>query len=197
MNVATPPPPPRPDRMTWRSAVRTVRHLTLSMSSVSKVFWAIFLLTIENKMKSCGPQIHLSSPAYLANCNPTNSNTHTCRWRWTLLAKRSIDVPVHSWPHCNGNSVYIFLFWELHGFSPNFHIHVSVSDLYIPRIGQHISSCRKGRPRGNIYFAHGHMNVEIGTDTPIFLFWQYLFQIFSFKVSIFGILSLQCITSGR
>ncbi len=30
--------------------------------------------------------------------------------------------------HCNGNSVYIFLFWELRGLSPNFHIHVSVSD---------------------------------------------------------------------
>ena len=41
--------------------------------------------------------------------------------------------------HCNGNSVYIFLFWELSGLGPNFHIHVSVSDLYIPRIGSHIS----------------------------------------------------------
>jgi hypothetical protein len=30
------------------------------------------------------------------------------------------------------------------------------------------------------------MNVEIGTEAPIFLFWEYLFQ-------IFGILSLQCI----
>jgi hypothetical protein len=30
------------------------------------------------------------------------------------------------------------------------------------------------------------MNVEIGTETPIFLFWEYLVQ-------IFGILSLQCI----
>ncbi len=29
------------------------------------------------------------------------------------------------------------------------------------------------------------MNVEIGTESPIFLFWEYLFQ-------IFGILSLQC-----
>jgi hypothetical protein len=25
--------------------------------------------------------------------------------------------------------------WEFRGLSPNFHIHVSVSDLYIPRIG--------------------------------------------------------------
>ncbi len=31
------------------------------------------------------------------------------------------------------------------------------------------------------------MNVAIGTEAPIFLFWEYLFQ-------IFGILSLQCVT---
>ena len=30
------------------------------------------------------------------------------------------------------------------------------------------------------------MNVETGTETPIFLFWEYLFQ-------FFGILSLQCV----
>jgi hypothetical protein len=53
--------------------------------------------------------------------------------------------------HCNGNSVYIILFWELRGLSPNFHIHVSVSDLYIPRIGPHISSSRKGRPMVGLY----------------------------------------------
>jgi hypothetical protein len=39
--------------------------------------------------------------------------------------------------HCKDNTIYVFLFWELHGLSPNFHIHVSVSDLYIPRIGPH------------------------------------------------------------
>jgi hypothetical protein len=37
--------------------------------------------------------------------------------------------------YCNENLIYVFLFWELRGLSPNFnfHIHVSVSDLYIPR----------------------------------------------------------------
>ncbi len=34
---------------------------------------------------------------------------------------------------------------------PNFHIHVSMSDLYIPRIGPHIPSSRKGRPIVGIY----------------------------------------------
>jgi hypothetical protein len=33
-------------------------------------------------------------------------------------------------PHCNENPIYVFLFWELRGLSPNFHIHVSVNDLY-------------------------------------------------------------------
>jgi hypothetical protein len=37
--------------------------------------------------------------------------------------------------HCNENPIYVFLVWELRGLSPNFHIHVFVSDLYIPRIG--------------------------------------------------------------
>jgi len=53
--------------------------------------------------------------------------------------------------HCNGNSFYIFLFWEERGPSPNIHIHVSLSDLYIPRISLHISSSRTGRPIVGIY----------------------------------------------
>ncbi len=40
--------------------------------------------------------------------------------------------------HCNENPLYVFLFWKLRGLCPNFHIHVSVSDSYIPRIGPHI-----------------------------------------------------------
>ncbi len=33
--------------------------------------------------------------------------------------------------HCNESPIYVFTEKELRGLSPNFHIHVSVSDLYI------------------------------------------------------------------
>jgi hypothetical protein len=47
--------------------------------------------------------------------------------------------------HCNENPIYVVLFWELRSLNPNFHIHVSASDLYIPRICPHISCIRIGR----------------------------------------------------
>jgi hypothetical protein len=37
-------------------------------------------------------------------------------------------------PHCKEISIYVFPEKELCGLSPIFHIHVSVSDLYIPMI---------------------------------------------------------------
>ncbi len=58
----------------------------------------------------------------------------------------SLDVP-----HCNENQVYVFPEKELCGLSPNYHIHVSVNDLYIPRIGPHILLSRIGRPIVVIY----------------------------------------------
>jgi hypothetical protein len=88
--------------------------------------------------------------------------------------------------HCNENRIYVFLFWELRGLSPNFHIHVYVRDLYIPRIGPHISCSRIGRSiMGKYKSLTGTSNVEIRTVAAQFLFWEYLFQ-------IFGICSLQC-----
>jgi hypothetical protein len=36
--------------------------------------------------------------------------------------------------HCKENPIYVFLFWELRGLSPNFHIHVSVNVMMGPHI---------------------------------------------------------------
>jgi hypothetical protein len=36
--------------------------------------------------------------------------------------------------HCKEDSNYVFLEIKLRGLVPSFHIHTSVSDLYIPRI---------------------------------------------------------------
>jgi hypothetical protein len=40
--------------------------------------------------------------------------------------------------HCNENPIHVSQEKKLRGLSPNFHLHVSVRDLYIPRIGPHI-----------------------------------------------------------
>ncbi len=53
--------------------------------------------------------------------------------------------------HCNVNPIYVFPEKKLCGLSPTVHIHVSVSDLYIPRIGPHNSYSRIGRPFVGIY----------------------------------------------
>jgi hypothetical protein len=55
--------------------------------------------------------------------------------------------------HCNENRIYVFPEQELRGLIPNLHIHVSVSDLYIPKIGPHIflqQNRNRKANRGNI-----------------------------------------------
>jgi hypothetical protein len=62
-------------------------------------------------------------------------------------------VSISRMPHCNENPTYVFLFWEKRGLSLNFRIHVSMSDLFSPRIGLHTSSSRIGRPIVEIYIS--------------------------------------------
>jgi hypothetical protein len=58
------------------------------------------------------------------------------------------------------NFDYVFPEKELRGLSPNFHIHVSVSDLYIPVVGPPIFLQQNMQTdRGNIQIAHRNMNV--------------------------------------
>jgi hypothetical protein len=67
----------------------------------------------------------------------------------TRVGKKSRVLPLY--PTLQRKSHLCFLYWELHGLSPNFHIHVSVSDLYIPRIDPHIFLQQNRQiDRGNI-----------------------------------------------
>jgi hypothetical protein len=61
--------------------------------------------------------------------------------------------------HCNENNIHVFLFWELRGLSPTFHIHVSVSQN------------RQADP-GNILISHRYMRVGIGRQNIIIMFWK-------------------------
>ncbi len=71
-------------------------------------------------------------------------------------------------PHCNKNLIYVFPENELSGLSPNFHIHVSVSDLhvYIPRIGPSIFLQQN---RQTVIVEINKSNVETGTEAVQFL----------------------------
>ncbi len=83
--------------------------------------------------------------------------------------------------HYKEDPIYVFPEIKLHTLVPNFHIHVSVSDLYIPTIGPPVFLQQNRRTH------HRYMNLGIGYETAKFLLWEYLFR-------IFGTVSFQCVS---
>ncbi len=66
------------------------------------------------------------------------------------------------------NLEQIFLEKEYRGLSPNFHIHVSVSELFIPTMGLPVLLEEICRLILGIYKSLKDMNVEIGTEAALF-----------------------------
>jgi hypothetical protein len=95
--------------------------------------------------------------------------TSLCRFHMHIwIYKFEHEVPKYLLPHCNEIPIYIFTEKELRGLSQNFHIHVSVSDLYIPRIGPHIilQQNRHTNPRNIWDMRHECRNWDWGRAIP-------------------------------
>ncbi len=72
---------------------------------------------------------------------------------------------------CTENRIYEFPEKELRSLSSNSYIHVSVCDLYIPRIGPHIwLQQNRQTDSGNIKIAHRYLSKGIGRQNIIILF---------------------------
>ncbi len=115
-----PPPPTTTPALTWRG-FGVMQSLDFGIntefkgSATRNFSWDFFVNGLQLSLLCLSGGLH----------EPCSAN----------LAQRSSHTDP---PHCNENTIYTFLFWELRGLSPNFHNHVSVSDLYIPRIGPQV-----------------------------------------------------------
>jgi hypothetical protein len=75
--------------------------------------------------------------------------------------------------HCTENPIYVFSEMKLCCLIPNSYIGVSLSNLYISRIGLPIwqQKNRKTDP-GNVQIAHRYMNMETVRQDIVILFWK-------------------------
>ncbi len=93
----------------------------------------------------------------------------------------------HVRTHCKENPIYLFPGMKLRGLVLNFHIHISVNDLYFPRIGPSmlLQKNRQTNP-GNISIAHRYMNAGLGTRPRPRSFIPGIF-VSNFRCSVFAV----------
>ncbi len=89
--------------------------------------------------------------------------------------------------HCQEISIYVFPEKELRGLSPNFHIHVSVSDLFYPTISPVIFQQQHMQPDRGKYIAQRNMKVGIGTVACGHAFLFVGIYVLNFRYGIFAV----------
>ncbi len=120
--------------------------------SAAQVYWPSSLRPARQRTRLPFPSSSRSSVRRAAL--PDTIKVAFCRPESVVNASGTVSAKLHrdsEHLHCNENPICVFLFRELLGLSPNFHIHVSLSDFFSPRIGLYISSSRIGRPIVGIY----------------------------------------------
>ncbi len=118
------------------------------------------ILSLSGSQKTIGKNSFLGSECIEATfrIRCLSADLRIKESKWHLWRKNIVQ--------CTENSKYIFPEMKLRGLVPNFYVHVSVSDIYIPMIGTPQTD------PGNIYIAHRYMNVEVGRQNIIILFWK-------------------------
>jgi hypothetical protein len=116
------------------------------------------------------PSAHIqnSKKVHKMNNKPQNSSRET---RGPIKHQRNNRL------HCRQDRIYVFPEMKLTGLVPNFHTHVSVSNLHIPTSGPPILLQQKKADQSWEYtlIAHRYMNVGTGNEAAQFHLYQYLF----------------------
>ncbi len=140
LHMGSPPPPP------LLRAVLPSLAMIMWWRRCSSVGSSLWRLTSSSSL--WGPTSSRCTPAWSRKRDGHIASNRSSLQPFSDLVECPFMDP---WTHCNENPIYVFISWELRGLSPNFQIHVSVSDLYISRIGPHIFCSWKGRSIVGIY----------------------------------------------